>query len=187
MQTIWHIPEGFATLIGGFFVLVAAAIAWLSVQRQVSSAQKIFQQQMRSTQEIETNKLRLDLYNRRFQIFVSIFDFYEALIGWKGTPDERAAQTRFFRAYQESGFLFSKQSGIEDTLESLHKKSAKVIGFKEHGEKMMSGGVEFYLQQFNEANHVLLVDFEAALPKLKAESGEYLNFHTIALTQGGRE
>ena len=113
LAAIWQIPEGFATLVAGLVVIIAAGIAWWSVQRQI-----------RATQEIEAAKVRLDLYNRRFQIFVSIFDFYEALIGWEGTPEQREAQARFFRAYQELGFLFSKESGIEDILEKLHKESA---------------------------------------------------------------
>jgi hypothetical protein len=33
MSIVWHIPEGFATLVAGLFVMVAAAIAWWSVQR----------------------------------------------------------------------------------------------------------------------------------------------------------
>jgi hypothetical protein len=168
LQTILQIPPGFATLVAGLFVLIAAGLAWWSVQRQIHSAR-----------EMEAAKLRLDLYNRRFQIFVSIFDFYEALIGWKGTPEQLAARTRFFRAYQESGFLFSKESGIEDTLGRLHTESGKVTGFKEHCEEIKSGGVDFYLQQFNEMNRVLLFEFEAALPKLKAELAKYLNFHSV--------
>jgi hypothetical protein len=179
LHSLWHIPDGFATLVAGFFVIVAAGIAWLSVQRQISSAHADVRRQISSAQTIEATKLRLDLYNRRFQIFVSIFDFYEALLGWKGTPEQRAAQTRFFRAYQESEFLFSKESGIEDTLKRLHEESAKVIGFKECGEDYKSGGVEFYLERFKEANHVLLVEFDAGLARLKAAMGEYLNFHTV--------
>lgn len=76
--------------------------------------------------------------------------------------------------------MFSKESGIEDTLKRLHEESAKVIGFKEYGEDYKSGGVEFYLERFKEANHVLLVEFDAALVKLKTELAKYLNFHAIA-------
>jgi hypothetical protein len=166
---IWHIPEGFATLVAGLFVIAAAAIAWSGVQRQI-----------RATQQIEATKVRLDLYNRRYQIFDSIFDFYDALIGWTGTPEQRAAQKRFFRASQEAAFLFSEESGIEKTLKRLHHESAKVIGFKEYGDDYRSGGPAFYLEQFQNAQHVLLVDFDAALVKLKVELPKYLNFHTIA-------
>lgn len=168
MSYIWHIPEGFATLVAGVLVIVAAAVAWCSVQRQI-----------RATERIEATKIRLDLYNRRYRIFESIFDFYEALIGWTGTPEQRAAQKRFFTASQEAAFLFKPESGIAEMLKRLHAESAKVIGFKEYGEDYKSGGTAFYLEQFHKANHVLLVEFDAALMKLKAELGSYLNFHTI--------
>ena len=76
--------------------------------------------------------------------------------------------------------MFKPESGIADTLKRLHEESAKVIGFKEYGEDYKSGGPAFYLEQFQKAQHVLLVDFDAVLVKLKAELGNYLNFHTIA-------
>src|SRR5208282_4486365 len=110
---------------------------------------------------------------RRFTIFVSIFDFWKALSGWEDTPEQRAAQTEFFRAYQESGFLFSKESGIQDTLEKLYYDSGKVIGFKEHGHEYMEGGPEFYLERFKEMNKVLIDDFDVALVTLRAAMGEY--------------
>jgi hypothetical protein len=169
LGALWNIPEGFATLVAGLFFILAAVIAWWSVQRQIGA-----------TERIEATRIRLDLYNRRYRIFESIFDFYEALIGWTGTPEQRAAQKRFFTASQEAAFLFKPKSGIADALKRLHEESAKVIGFKEYGEDYMSGGTAFYLEQFQKANHVLLVDFDAALVKLKAELGDYLNFHTIA-------
>ena len=55
-------------------------------------------------------KLRLDLYNRRFETFSSLFDFYNAMIYWKGTPEQTAARTKFFRACQECGFCLSRSS-----------------------------------------------------------------------------
>ena len=177
--SIWNVPDGFATLVAGIFVVIAAIIAWQGVQRQIRAAHADVQRQISSVQKIERTKLRLDLYNRRFTIFVSIFDFWKALSDWKDTPEQRAAQTEFFRAYQESGFLFSKESGIQATLEKLYRDSGKVIGFKEHGHDYMEGGVEFYLEQHRQMNEVLIHDFDAALVTLRAAMGKYLNFHTI--------
>jgi hypothetical protein len=165
---IWRIPEGFATLVAGFFVIVAAGIAWRGVQRQI-----------RVTQQIEATKIRLDLYNRRFQIFVSIFDFYEALIGWKGSEEQRLMRARFFRAYQESVFLFKPESGIEEMLKSLFDASGKITGLKEESEQLKAGGPKFYLEQFNAMNGALEY-FGNTLPKLRAAFGDYLSFHTIA-------
>jgi hypothetical protein len=165
---IWHMPEGFATLVAGFLVIVAAGIAWCGVQKQI-----------RVTQQVEATKIRLDLYNRRFQIFVSIFDFYEALIGWKGTDEQRLARARFFKAYQESAFLFKPESRIEEMLKSLFDASGKIIGFKEDSEQFKAGGPEFYSEQFNAMNSALGY-FDNTLPKLRAAFGDYLNFHSIA-------
>ncbi len=164
--SLWNIPEGFATLVAGIFAIVAAIIAWLAVQRQI-----------RAAQAIEATKLRLDLYNRRFQIFESIFDFYDALHSWKGTPEQKAAHTKFFRAYQESGFLFNAE--VEDVLRRLDVESARVIGFKEHSKEFLSGGPEFFSEQFKETNRVLIVEFGGALTRLKELMDEYLNFRKI--------
>jgi hypothetical protein len=64
-------------------------------------------QQVHMTEE----KLRYDLFDRRLKIFSSIFDFYEAMLDWQATPEQITTWNRFFRAYQESRFLFRKESG----------------------------------------------------------------------------
>jgi hypothetical protein len=38
---LWDIPSGIATLLAGSFVIIGALIAWLSVQRQIRSAEDI--------------------------------------------------------------------------------------------------------------------------------------------------
>lgn len=168
LHSIWNVPEGFATLVAGVLVIVAALIAWFGVQRQIRAAQKV-----------EATKLRLDLYNRRFQIFVSIFDFYEALLGWTNTAEQRAARTKFFRAYQELGFLFSTEFGIQDVMKKLLDNSGTVIGFKEHGQSYREQDRELYLKQFNETNQILTTGFDGRLTKLRAAMAEYLNFRTV--------
>ena len=75
--------------------------------------------------------------------------------------------------------MFSKESGIEETLKRLHTEPAKVIGFKERVKEYKSGDAAFYLEQFQQSNRVPLVEFDAALVKLKAELVKYLNFHNI--------
>jgi hypothetical protein len=48
----------------------------------------------REQARIAREKLRLDLYDRRFEIFTSIFDFYDAMISWKGTREQEKARIR---------------------------------------------------------------------------------------------
>lgn len=40
-HAIWHMPAGFATLIGALFVLVAAALAYVSVGKQIQSQTRL--------------------------------------------------------------------------------------------------------------------------------------------------
>ena len=106
--SIWNVPDGFATLVAGIFVVIAAIIAWQGVQRQIRAAHADVQRQISSVQTIERTKLRLDLYNRRFTIFVSIFDFWKALSDWKDTPEQRAAQTDFLELIRSQAFCSAK-------------------------------------------------------------------------------
>jgi hypothetical protein len=99
------------------------------------------------------------------QVFNSIFDFYNALIAWDALPEQTAARTRFFRAYQESRFLFRKESGIEDLLKDLNDKGLKVIGFKEHSQQI-SIDRELFLTKFRETQDILLQDFELGLARI---------------------
>jgi hypothetical protein len=168
LQLIWHVPEGFATLAAGTVAIVAAVIAWFAVQRQIRAAQKV-----------EATKLRLDLYNRRYQIFESIFDFYDALWQWAGTPEQKAAQQKFFRASEEAGFLFSNESGVQRVMKQLLMDSGTVIGFKEHGEDYRDQDRELYQRQHAEMNRILTTGFEDGLLRLRLAMAEYLNFQTV--------
>jgi hypothetical protein len=41
-------------------------------------------------------KLRYDLFDRRLKIFGSIFDFYNAMIAWSGTPEPDCSTRAIF-------------------------------------------------------------------------------------------
>src|ERR1700730_17460833 len=86
---------------------IIAALAAVGVTAYFAWHQKRIAEEQAS---IAREKLRHDLFERRWDVFDSIFDFYEAMISWKGTPEQIAARTRFFRAYQNSHFFCSAQS-----------------------------------------------------------------------------
>ena len=123
-------------------------------------------------------KLRYDLFERRLKIFTSIFDFYNAMIAWRGTPEQIEARERFFMAYQESRFLFKKESGIEALLKDLNDKGMKVIGFKEIGKDLKSDPPT-YIMHLQESAKIQTTDFDEGLAKLKEAMSEYLNFHRL--------
>jgi hypothetical protein len=157
-----------ATVIAAFAaVSVTAYFAWH--QKEIARAQA----------HIAREKLRYDLFDRRIAIYSSIFDFCEAMISWNGTPEQIAARTKFFRAYQESKFLFKKDSGIENLLKELNDKGAKVIGFKEIAHSIQNQDPALFTKTFKEISDIQVIEFPDALVKLQSAISEYLNFHEL--------
>jgi hypothetical protein len=62
--------------------------------------------------------------------------------------------------------------------------AARAAGSAEYGDGYKSRSVEFYLER---SNHVLIVEFDGALVRLKAELAKYLNFHTIVRKDNGED
>lgn len=78
-------------------------------------------------------KLRLDLYNRRFEVYLKALDFMQALMEWSSVPPEQRRPKRiaFIQATRESRFLFADDPGILRLLEEFDIRSFKVTGFIE--------------------------------------------------------
>ncbi len=84
-------------------------------------------------------KLRLDFYNRRFDIYSRMLDYVYALDGWNPTDAERAShalqdcaelertQRAFVKATREAGFLFKDKSGVHKLLEQVHADSFGIV------------------------------------------------------------
>jgi hypothetical protein len=167
MSTLSNLYQPIATTVAALAAVgVTGYFAWH--QRAIAREQA----------RIAREKLRLDLYDRRFEIFISIFDFYDAMISWKGTPEQQEARTKFFRAYQESGFLFTKESGIETLLKTLNDEGMKVIGFKEHSDSYKSDPA-LMIDQFNKASDIQLRVFDEGLAKLRAAMHQFLDFSKV--------
>ena len=168
--------------LGGGAVIVAAIGAFLYwiTQKSIDArfARGLEDYRHGHAAQLQGEKLRLDLYDRRFEIFDSIFDFYDAMISWSGTIEQKQARQRFFRAYQESGFLFTQESGIPDLLKSLNEDANKVIGYKEHRDSYKSDPA-FSLEQFNEATRIQIQVFDEGLTKLRAAMFPYLDFSKV--------
>jgi hypothetical protein len=77
------------------------------------------------------DKVRLDLYNRRFDVYTRAIDFMLDLLGWTYVTleDRRAKHNAFMRAVRESRFLFVDDPRIWALLEEFNLRSFKVTGF----------------------------------------------------------
>ncbi|WP_145731675.1 hypothetical protein [Nitrospirillum pindoramense] len=127
---------------------------------------------------ISSEKLRLDLYERRFSIFVSIFDLYEIVIGWSNSPDQHLVRAKFLRAHQEAFFLFPKKSGIYEILTDIKGMADKVIGFKSIERDLFNGGGDEYYRRQREMNYIVTTGFEQALNSLRLAISDYIVFNT---------
>ncbi|CRM23895.1 hypothetical protein [Pseudomonas sp. 8 R 14] len=67
---------------------------------------------------IASAKVRLELYNKRFNIFLSALEYYQAV--WeKGDGSINIKSAEFVKCYRESQFLFSDKDGVYDTLTKI--------------------------------------------------------------------
>ncbi len=128
---------------------------------------------------INKNKLRLDLYNKRFEIYTRTIDFYQILLGYDvaKSSENDLVHKNFIKACRESQFLFKKNSGIYEMLNEMHSKAFKIIGFKEHGKELVDAP-DVFMKQNQEMQDALkwLMDI---IPKLEEALAPYLDFHKI--------
>ena len=134
--------------------------------------------------KINEEKLRLDLYNRRFEIYSSALDYFQALLLYDASQSLQAdlliLRKDFVKSCEESQFLFDKKSGVYELLKEMHSKSFVRTGFKETSQVLANAGaVDEVIQGFTKSEETLSW-FSDAISKLKDKMSPYLNFHKIA-------
>jgi hypothetical protein len=93
-------------------------------------------QQWRTNRE----KLRLDLYNRRFEIYLRCLDLYRAPVEEKSASERDAILSRFVSARLESRFLFPKDSGIQNLMIDFQRCATALSGWQ--GQKPTGNPIE---------------------------------------------
>jgi hypothetical protein len=80
---------------------------------------------------INEEKLRFDLYNKRFEVYRSTVEFVNALHFLESAESVDAKHIAFVKSVWESEFLFDRSSGIHQLLNEMNSGSFKVLKFKE--------------------------------------------------------
>lgn len=145
-------------------LLISGFVAWIT------------HQQLKTNQE----KLRLDLYNRRFDIYAKTLNFYHALLEYdasKKASTFSSLHNEFIKSQREAQFLFDRNSQIFQILEELHSKSFKIIGFKEDGKKTISCP-EMLSKMAAEMTEAFSF-FDLSIKKLEVAMARYLDFHKV--------
>jgi hypothetical protein len=140
-------------------VFIAAGVAYIAFR------------QYRTAKE----KLRLDLYNRRFDIYSTTLSLYNELIVWEGTKEQKALQMPFIKAFRESQFLFSRD--VYEVLERFQKNAFVIIMFENVKPMLSSLGEEGMKQVEKRTNAVN--EISISLPEIELRMAPFLDFHKI--------
>ncbi|MBE9490987.1 MAG: hypothetical protein IMY67_11875 [Bacteroidetes bacterium] len=116
------------------------------------------------------NKFKLDLYNKRFEIYTDTLKFYQELMTEEVT---KSTHMNFINSKEASMFLFSQEPSIYKLLEQMHSESFKIIGFKKHG-KELSGSPEQFIKSNDNAQKTLQW-FNDQMPILRNKMKIFLN------------
>ncbi len=134
----------------------------------------ISKRQWKTNQE----KLRLDLFQRRYDIFLRVLEFHWALLEWKDEPQQLALRGPFVKAFCEAKFMFPEESGIFEFLGEFNLHAFRITNFKSASDPIRDVMPAEFLKLANErtqdANWIL-----GSMDTLLAKLAPYLNFHSL--------
>jgi len=140
-----------------------------------------------SMRRIQKNRLRLDLFNKRYQVFLKVLDFCIACdeIGSNATAGCEDVDAKVHRLYSEAQpqipFLFNKNSKIIDIVDQMHEKyidlRESLRDMKKHADGQ-SSDEEKYAAACKQ-NEITLDWFERQSQKLFDVFAPYLDFSDI--------
>lgn len=147
-------------------------VAWVAIAISVISA-------CIATVAAWTNreKLRLDLYDRRFRIYESALTLYGLIFHGNPSPttsdqrrispELRSALYDFRMKAAEGQFLFSRESGVPELLQQFSEDAFKVVNGATH-------------YQAGNAWEIDIARYEASLEPLREKMAPFLNFHSYS-------
>jgi hypothetical protein len=84
---------------------------------------------IRSQWKVNREKLRLDLFERRFEVYYRSVEMCRVLTIWEGEPSQKATVNDFYRAFHESKFLFPPESEVLLYMEEIRERGAYISNF----------------------------------------------------------
>lgn len=138
---------------------------------------------------VNRSKLRLDLYNRRFEIYNKTVDFFAVVLYFdppKASEDDHikyeSRERDFVRSHRESLFLFNSKSEVFQLLDEFRKKAYSMVNYRtikeqtrneDQTQEHLVKAREEYLSELKWVKD----DFK---PQLEKAVAKYLNFHRVA-------
>lgn len=183
---MYHVLKDFAGPVATIIAAtVAVVVTWCLGRGQL----RIAGQQAKTALE----RLQLDLYEKRFNIYVAVLDLYqvdmhteldekkeiaEPLQAAKRTfANIKEAERIFVKAFRESQFLFEIQDGIYDTLNKI--KDAQNAISADHENRTKQTRDREYTNLILESAGKARLLFPTLLIELETQLAKYLNFGKI--------
>ncbi len=115
---------------------------------------------------IARNKLKLDLFDRRFAVYDKTVLYYQAYHSSGSDPDAVSiAAGEFIRAYRESRFLFGPDSEVYKAMTKVKDTLSFLVGYEE----------KFRSQPYDESEHKAWSELKAEKPDLSMLMGALEN------------
>ena len=131
--------------------------------------------------KIASAKIKLDLYNKRFAVYVSALEYYQAT--WGKSPDRMKEKgNQFVKFYRESKFLFEPSDGVYETLGKI-KDNGAVISFYEEQKDTNENNFSddrLCLGELHESSVAAREEFTTNLHELEKQMDKYIQFKTIS-------
>jgi hypothetical protein len=125
---------------------------------------------------IASERFRLDLYNKRFDIYMRTVKFFQALLSSKEDKEDvtfDALRADFIIASRESKFLFGLESGVYDLLNQLNMASSTITGLHDMPKGLPPEQIIQNQKQFSDA----LMLWNSSIEPLEDKMAPYLNYH----------
>ena len=131
--------------------------------------------------KVSREKLRLDLYNKRFGVYEAALNFNIALNKYSGPLDEeyKSKHIAFIKASREAQFLFSQDSKIFGILEKMNTDVFMITSVKDR-----QGSYSTFSDQDRTGYDLMLkktAEFDSHIFSLGEAMAPYLNFHKIVI------
>lgn len=146
-------------------IFIAAFVAFIAYQQS----------------KVGRDKLRLDLYNKRFNVYERTLLFYQSIAVYDGSKnaDFYSKLHAFNSAMKESQFLFSASSRIFNLLSDIHLNAYKIIGFKENGKEVFKSGDHITVSRLHNEMQDTLTQMAFQIDAIEKAMKPYLNFHKM--------
>lgn len=131
--------------------------------------------------KIASAKIKLDLYNKRFAVYISALDYYQAT--WDEPHDKiKEKGKQLTKSYRESKFLFEPSDGVYETIGKIQWNGTVIRSCEEHKHQRENNLTDdrLCLSTLHELSMKARDEFERNLLELERQMDKYIQFKAIS-------